>query len=81
MSKKRGMEIDFQDNMILQARKYLKRKIMCPETKYRHHESERRYILDLVKRTVETGESNSALLIGPEDSGKTTVCSIQFYFR
>lgn len=73
MNKKGNMAIKFQDNMILQTRKYLKRKIMCPETKCRHHEKERQYVLDLVKRTVETGESNSALLIGPEDTGKTTV--------
>ncbi|XP_043474076.1 origin recognition complex subunit 4 [Leptopilina heterotoma] len=71
MNKKGNMAIKFQDSMILQTRKYLKRKIMCPEIKYRHHEKERQYVLDLLKRTVETGESNSALLIGPEDTGKT----------
>lgn len=73
MSKKKTMAIDFQDNMILLTRKYLKRKIMCLETKFRHHVKERLHVLDLVKRTVETGESNSALLIGPRGSGKTTV--------
>lgn len=67
------MAIDFQDNMILLTRKYLKRKIMCPETKFRHHAKERLDVLELVKSTVEMGESNSVLLIGPRGSGKTTV--------
>lgn len=74
MNKKKNMAIDFQDNMILLTRKYLKRKIMCPETKFRHHVKERMHILELLKRTVDMGESNSALLIGPRGSGKTTVC-------
>ncbi|CAK9817583.1 Origin recognition complex subunit 4 [Anthophora quadrimaculata] len=73
MNKKKSMAIDFQDNMILLTRKYLKRKIMCPETKFRHHVKERMHILELLKRTVEMGESNSALLIGPRGSGKTTL--------
>lgn len=70
------MAIDFQDKMILSTRKYLKRKIMCPEIKYRHHLEQRLHILDLLKRTVEAGESNSVLLIGPRGCGKTTVRSI-----
>ncbi|XP_011312186.1 origin recognition complex subunit 4 [Fopius arisanus] len=73
MSKKKSMAIDFQDNMILLTRKYLKRKILCPETKFRHHAKERQNVLELLKRTVEAGESNSALLIGPRGSGKTTL--------
>ena len=65
---------DNQDNnKIMLARKYLKRKIMCPETKFRHHVQERLHVLELMKHTVENGESNSALLIGPRGSGKTTV--------
>ncbi|XP_015602617.1 origin recognition complex subunit 4 [Cephus cinctus] len=73
MSKKKNMAIDFQDNMILLTRKYLKKKIMCPEAKFRHHVKERLHVYDLLKRTVEMGESNSALLIGPRGSGKTTL--------
>lgn len=75
MSKKKLAPITFQnnENMIMLTRKYLKRKIMCPETKFRHHVQERLHILELVKRTVENGESNSVLLIGPRGSGKTTV--------
>ncbi|RLU23154.1 hypothetical protein DMN91_005432 [Ooceraea biroi] len=72
MSKKEMM-IDFQDNMILLTRKYLKRRIMCPETKFRHHAKERLHLLELVKCTIDMGESNSALLIGPRGSGKTTL--------
>ena len=49
MSKKKNMAIDFQDNMILLTRKYLKRKIMCPETKFRHYVKERMHILELLK--------------------------------
>ena len=75
MSKKKNMVIPFhnQDNMIMLTKKYLKGKIMCPETKFRHHIQERLHVLELVKRTVEIGESNSVLLIGPRGSGKTTV--------
>lgn len=47
---------------------------MCPETKFRHYVKERMHILELLKRTVDMGESNSVLLIGPRGSGKTTVC-------
>jgi origin recognition complex subunit 4 len=46
---------------------------MCPETKFRNHIQERLHVLELVKRTVDMGESNSVLLIGPRGSGKTTV--------
>ncbi|XP_076625626.1 origin recognition complex subunit 4 [Colletes latitarsis] len=73
MNKKKNMAIDFQDNMILFTRKYLKRKIMCPETKFRHHVKERLHILELLKHTVDMGESNSALLVGPRGCGKTTL--------
>ncbi|KAK0175710.1 hypothetical protein PV327_009439 [Microctonus hyperodae] len=73
MSARKDMAINFQDNMVLLTKKYLKRKIMCPETKLRHHVKERQHILELMKRTVELGESNSALLIGPRGSGKTTL--------
>lgn len=37
------------------------------------HKVERNQIYDLVEKTVEYGESNSALLIGPRGTGKTTV--------
>lgn len=81
MNKKKNMAIDFQDNMILLTRKYLKRKIMCPETKFRHYVKERMHILELLKRTVDMGESNSVLLIGPRGSGKTTVCPNYLFYK
>ncbi|XP_017784040.1 PREDICTED: origin recognition complex subunit 4 [Nicrophorus vespilloides] len=38
-----------------------------------HCESERKQVFNLLQRTIEDGESNSALLIGPRGSGKTTL--------
>ncbi|KAJ8985937.1 hypothetical protein NQ317_010694 [Molorchus minor] len=56
---------DFKD-----VRKYLKQKIV--KSNYLiGHQKERNQIYDLIQRTVECGESNSALLIGPRGSGKT----------
>ncbi|KAJ8681427.1 hypothetical protein QAD02_017214 [Eretmocerus hayati] len=74
MNKKKSMNINFDNESdITIARRHLKGKIMSPETKFRHHLKERLHVLDLVKRTVEMGESNSLLLIGPRSSGKTTL--------
>lgn len=74
MSKKKLMALkDVEDNVILLARKYLKRRIMYPDMNFRNNAQERSHILELVKRTIESGESNSALIIGPRGSGKTTV--------
>ncbi|CAB0032209.1 unnamed protein product [Trichogramma brassicae] len=69
-----AISFDNQDiNTIMLTRKYLKKKILYPETKFRHHVQERAHVLDCVKRTVENGESNSLLLLGPRGSGKTTL--------
>ncbi|XP_066596316.1 origin recognition complex subunit 4-like [Prorops nasuta] len=73
MSKKKSMVINFEDNVILMTRKFLKRRIMCSEGKFRHHVKERAHIFELIKSTVEMGESNSALLIGPRGCGKTAL--------
>ncbi|XP_012274569.1 origin recognition complex subunit 4 [Orussus abietinus] len=70
MNTKKNVTINFQENVTL-TRKYLKQRIMCSETNFRGHAKERLHLLDLLKRTVETGESNSALLIAPRGSGKT----------
>lgn len=82
MSKKKSMAIPFHnhDNMIMLTRKYLRRKILYPETKFRHHVQERLHVLELIKRTVDTGEGNSVLLIGPKGSGKTTVHFVLLLF-
>ncbi|KAJ8960326.1 hypothetical protein NQ318_004060, partial [Aromia moschata] len=55
-----------------QIRSYLKHNIM-DNNKLFGYEKERDQIFDLLKRTVECGESNSALLIGPRGCGKTTL--------
>ncbi|KAJ8925772.1 hypothetical protein NQ315_009620 [Exocentrus adspersus] len=54
------------------SEKYLKQRILN-DTKFVGHENERKEIYDLILRTVEYGESNSALLIGPRGAGKTTL--------
>lgn len=64
------MAPEVKDDAVLLARKYLKRKIMCLEGEFRQYAKERSNVLELVKRTIEMGESNSALLIGPRGSGK-----------
>lgn len=55
------------------VRKYLKMKIMADNVTFRGHSQDRDHVYDLFKRTVVSGESHSALMIGPRGSGKTTV--------
>ncbi|XP_058810389.1 origin recognition complex subunit 4 [Phymastichus coffea] len=73
MSKKDNTLYYFHDNQILLTRKYLKNKIICDKTKYEHYIQERLQILDLIKCTIDMGESNSILLIGPRGCGKTAL--------
>ena len=72
------MVINFNNDgdQIQLTRKFLKKQILCPEMKFRHHVKERSHVLELLKHTVEEGESNSLLLVGPRGSGKTTVSSL-----
>lgn len=51
-------------------RKYLKERILT-ENEFLGHEKERHQVVDLLQRTVQHGESNSMLLIGPKGVGKT----------
>jgi origin recognition complex subunit 4 len=60
------------DKNIVHLRKFLKNNILN-NSKFVGHEKEKQQIYDLLHRTIESGESNSALLIGPRGSGKTTV--------
>lgn len=53
-------------------RTYLKEKLLKNDTLL-GHEKERSDIFDLIQKTVQFGESNSALLIGPRGCGKSTV--------
>ncbi|XP_034951781.1 origin recognition complex subunit 4 [Chelonus insularis] len=73
MSVKRNVTIQSLDNNTFNAiRQHLKQKILYPEVKENQYVKERQHLLDLLKRTVDKGESNSALLIGCRGSGKTT---------
>lgn len=60
------------NGLLKETRAYLKRNILNCEN-FVDHESERQQVYDLLKRTIDTGESNSALLIGPREVGKTAV--------
>lgn len=53
-------------------RTYLKKKLLH-DSVFLGHEKEKNQILDLIQKTVQIGESNSALLIGPRGCGKTAV--------
>lgn len=54
-------------------RKYLKMKIMADNVTFRGHDQERNHLYELFTRTIVSGESHSALMIGPRGSGKSTV--------
>ncbi|XP_046397242.1 origin recognition complex subunit 4 [Ischnura elegans] len=58
---------------IQEVRRILNEQIFSPVPLLRGHSKERVHILDLMSRTVNAGESNSALLIGPRGCGKTTL--------
>ncbi|XP_062550599.1 origin recognition complex subunit 4 [Armigeres subalbatus] len=55
------------------TRKFLKSRLQTDVTAFRGYESEWQHIRDLLFRTAEHGESNSALLLGPRGCGKTTL--------
>lgn len=75
---KRKMSV-ITDTNILNVRKFVKNNILNND-KFTGHEEERENILNLLKQTIEAGESNSALLIGPRSSGKTTVSPLPHVF-
>lgn len=56
-----------------ETRQFLKSRLQTDLTNFRGYESEWQHIRDLLFRTAEHGESNSALLLGPRGCGKTTV--------
>lgn len=59
------------------AVKFLKHRLKSDYSTFIGNESEYRHISELISRTSECGESNSALIIGTAGSGKTTVRTFQ----
>lgn len=55
------------------AVKFLKHRLRSDHSTFRDHATEYDQIRDLITRTSEHGESNSALVIGTAGCGKTTV--------
>lgn len=58
------------------AVKFLKHRLRSDHATFRGNSAEYDQIRDLVSRTSENGESNSALVIGTAGCGKTTVCKL-----
>ncbi|XP_065085183.1 origin recognition complex subunit 4 [Ochlerotatus camptorhynchus] len=56
-----------------ETRQFLKSRLQTDVINFRGYESEWQHIRDLLFRTAEHGESNSALLLGPRGCGKTTL--------
>ncbi|PSN45324.1 Origin recognition complex subunit 4 [Blattella germanica] len=72
MGKKRKHdEFVFNEGLVI-TRNIIKRKLL-PGSTIRGYDKEKTHLLDLVKRTVELGESNSVLIVGPRGCGKTTL--------
>lgn len=67
------------EHEIHKTRLQLKTKILRNDT-FHGYENEYKQVLDLLKKTIEISESNSALLIGPRAAGKTTV-SLRIYTK
>ncbi|CAF4833245.1 unnamed protein product [Pieris macdunnoughi] len=63
---------EIEDQLKL-VRKYLKLKIIEDDVKFRGHENERQHVYDLFMKSIEQGESHSALILGPRGCGKTTL--------
>ena len=61
------------------TRKFLKARLLRDYHTFRGFENERTHVKDLLLRTVETGESNSALIVGPRGSGKTILIGSVIY--
>jgi origin recognition complex subunit 4 len=64
--------LSIEDGLVM-CKNIIKKKLLLPESVFRGQEKERIHLLELLRRTVEMGESDSVLLIGPRGSGKTTV--------
>jgi origin recognition complex subunit 4 len=75
-----GRLLSVEDGLVL-CRNTIKKKLLLPESVFRGHEKEKIHLSELLRRTVEMGESNSALLIGPRGCGKTTVSLAVFILQ
>lgn len=64
----------------IEVRKFLKAKLQQDKTTFYGFNNERDHIRKLFMQVAKEGESNSALLIGPKKSGKTTVKIFFVYF-
>lgn len=62
------------------AVKFLKQRLRSDHTTFHGNSAEYDQIRDLVSRTSDSGESNSALVIGTAGCGKTTVCNYVFFY-
>lgn len=69
--------MDIHNKSIAKARKYLKHSILRRDKAVVGFQNERKEVMDLLQRTIQFGESNSILLIGPRSVGKTWV-QLQF---
>jgi len=56
-----------------EAKVFLKRRLHLDKTTLYGYQEEKEQIKDLFMRTAKNSESNSAILIGPKKSGKSTV--------
>lgn len=71
---------NLEDIQIKLTRKYLKMKIIEDNLSFRNHSQQKQHVQDLLSRTTESGESNSALVIGPRGAGKTTVRILNYIY-
>lgn len=55
------------------AKKFLRNRLVTDNATLFGYLSERHQIKELISRTLNHGESNSAVIIGPKGCGKTTV--------
>ncbi|XP_049853220.1 origin recognition complex subunit 4 isoform X2 [Schistocerca gregaria] len=55
------------------ARNFIKQKILHSYVPHEYYEAAHKQVADLFKRTVETGDSDSLLLVGPRGSGKSNL--------
>lgn len=60
-----------------EIRKFLKSRLQQDKTTFYGYEQEKAHVKNLFTQVAKESESNSALLIGPKKSGKTTVSKIK----